>query len=316
MGDHSKAALPGLSRADESVLKPHRAMDHFCGLWADPSQQPDQVVQRDLRERLSRLRLARGAGRRSRHVPAPMVGTCRVRAHAAPTLFRSRGNGTVVVAAGAAYLSAVSADLDTAIAQDSSRERVSVVSAGARGNGARLPVTGLFREALGGTGLIPNAPARATGSGCGDSRLSSNRNGDVSGRHRPRSRSEPSTVFGRPATDIEVVLKETGERHPWHMDPSISRTEALRLLRRSGVACEQSRYARRFGLLQRSRHSLVQRPQCSNPSSTLSGEADSVSIIADWEPSGRAPIPLFCYASDGLLRRASMMLGPTLAARP
>ena len=155
-------------------------------------------------------------------------------------LVRSRGNGTVVVAAGAAYLTAVSADLDTAIAQDSSRERVSVVSAGARGNGARLPVSGLFREALGGTDsslnarLLARLAADAPTHGFRRTAMETFLNG-IAQDLAPNPR-----VRGRPATDTEVLTEIEITRA---RDPSISRTEALRILRRSGIACEQSRYA-------------------------------------------------------------------------
>jgi hypothetical protein len=151
-----------------------------------------------------------------------------------------RGNGTVVIAAGAAYLTAVSADLDAAIAQDSSRERVSVVSAGARGNGARLPASGLFRGVLGGTDsslnarLLARLAADAPTHGFRRTAMETFLDGIAQGL-APNRR-----VRGRRATDSEVLteIERTRVR-----SPSISRTDALRLLRTSGIACEQSRYA-------------------------------------------------------------------------
>jgi hypothetical protein len=158
-----------------------------------------------------------------------------------------RGNGTVVVAAGAAYLTAISRDLDTAIAQDSSRERVSVISAGGRGNGARLPVSGLFREVLGGTDSSLNArvlarlAADAPTHDFRRTAMETLLNG-IAQDFVPNPR-----VCGRPATDTEVLTQIEIARA---RSPSISRTGALRLLRENGIACEQSRYASLWASLQ------------------------------------------------------------------
>jgi hypothetical protein len=155
-------------------------------------------------------------------------------------LVPSTGDGTVVVAAGAAYLTAVSADLDTAIAKDSSRERVSVVSAGDRGNGARLPVSGRFRTALGGTDSSLNARLLARLAADAPSHRF-RRSGMETFLDGIAQNLDPNPrVHGRSATDNEVLreIEITRDRNP-----SISRTKALRLLRKSGIACEQSRYA-------------------------------------------------------------------------
>jgi hypothetical protein len=154
-------------------------------------------------------------------------------------LVPSRGNGTLVVAAGAAYLTAVAADLATAIAQDSSRERVSVISAGGRGNGARLPVNGLFRGVLGGTDsslnarLLARLAADAPTHGFRRTDMETLLDG-IASDLAPSPR-----VRGRPATDDEVLTEIEIARV---RNPAISRTAALRLLRGSGIACEQSRF--------------------------------------------------------------------------
>jgi hypothetical protein len=155
-------------------------------------------------------------------------------------LVSSRDKGMVVVAAGASYLSAVSADLDAAIVQDSTGERVSVVSAGARGNSARLPVSGRFREILGGTDsslnarllarLAADAPTHGFRRTAMEAFLDS-----IARDVAPRPR-----VRGRPATDTELLNEIESVRA---RNRSISRTEALRRLRSSGTSCEQSRYA-------------------------------------------------------------------------
>jgi hypothetical protein len=155
-------------------------------------------------------------------------------------LVSSRDNGTVVVAAGAAYLTAVSADLDTTIAQDPSRERVSVISAGARGTGARLPVSGLFRGVVGGTDSSLNARVLARLAGDAPTHGFRRTAMETFLNNIAQDLNPNPRVSGRPATDIEILtsIEKTRARNP-----SISRTGALRLLRKSGIACEQSRYA-------------------------------------------------------------------------
>jgi hypothetical protein len=152
-------------------------------------------------------------------------------------LLPTRGDGAVVVAAGAAYLTAVSVDLETMLAHDSS-ERVSVVSAGARGSAGLLPVTGHFRATVGGTDSSLNARLLA--------RLAADA---TTHRFRRLAMADfltridiaPSPrVRGRTATDAQVIDAITVARDH---QTSISRTQALRELRRSGIACEQSRFA-------------------------------------------------------------------------
>jgi hypothetical protein len=157
-----------------------------------------------------------------------------------PELVQRPGGGAVVVAAGAAYLTAISADLEMAVAHDPSRERVSVISAGARGNGALLPVSGDFRGTVGGTDSSLNA------------RLLARLAAEASTHHFRRTamatfvagiaRDLASTprVRGRRVTDEEVIgeIKALRRRLPF-----VSRTQALRGLRERNIACEQSRFA-------------------------------------------------------------------------
>jgi hypothetical protein len=151
-----------------------------------------------------------------------------------------RGDGALVLVAGAAYLTAVSADLETALSRDPNSERVSVVSAGTRGNGALLPVDGRFRGLLGGTDSSLNA------------RLLVRLAADAS-THRFRRPAMAEFVtgmaqqlipsprrHGRSATDGDVLVEITAMRS---RRASISRTQALRDLRSRGVACEQTRFA-------------------------------------------------------------------------
>jgi hypothetical protein len=151
-----------------------------------------------------------------------------------------RGDGALVLVAGAAYLTAVSADLEAALSNDPNSERVSVISAGTRGNGALLPVDGRFRGLLGGTDSSLNA------------RLLARIAADAS-THRFNRPAMAEFVdgmakqlipsprrHGHSATDDDVMVEIATMRS---RRPSISRTQALRDLRSRGVACEQTRFA-------------------------------------------------------------------------
>ena len=67
------------------------------------------------------------------------------------------GDGALLIAAGAAYLTAVDGDLEHLLGTVRNEETVSVISAGTRGDGALLPVSGGLRGALGGTDSALNA---------------------------------------------------------------------------------------------------------------------------------------------------------------
>jgi hypothetical protein len=150
-----------------------------------------------------------------------------------------RGDGTIVIAAGATYLATLAADLAIALRHDRSGDRISVLSAGSRGSGALLPVSGQFRAAVGGTDAALNA------------RLLVLLAADAP-RHHFR-RSAMSATLARMSSRLPTTYRGTGERVTdaqvtreikaiRRRSPTISRTQALRELRQSGVACEQSRF--------------------------------------------------------------------------
>ena len=159
-------------------------------------------------------------------------------------LIAARKDTIVVVVAGAAYLEAAARDIAVARDHDPSGERLSVISAGARGNGVLVPVDGRFREAVGGTDSSLNARLLALiaeDAAAHRFRHSamSKRIAALASRLPPRDRQE-----GKTATDVEVMEHiETirGKR------PSISRTRALHELRERGIACEQRRFAMLWG---------------------------------------------------------------------
>jgi hypothetical protein len=151
-----------------------------------------------------------------------------------------RGDGVVVVAAGEAYLAALAADLADLLKHDASGDRVSVLSAGMRGNGALLPVSGQFRAAVGGTDAALNArvlallAAEAPNHGFRRSGMTA-----TLARWALNLPTRDRRV-GKSVSDEEVVRRILTIRDGL---PSISRTQALREFRRAGVACEQSRFA-------------------------------------------------------------------------
>jgi hypothetical protein len=151
-----------------------------------------------------------------------------------------QGDGTIVVAAGSTYLDALAPSLAAAIQKDRMGECVSVISAGSRGNGALLPVDGRYRRAVGGTDASLNARLLAL--------LASQ-----ASAHRFRRSAMTATLVqmapslpavqrrvGKMLTDEQVMRRVHAMRR---RRPTCSRTQALRDLRRSGVACEQSRFA-------------------------------------------------------------------------
>jgi hypothetical protein len=157
-----------------------------------------------------------------------------------PDLLPAREDGVLVIAAGAAYLTALESDLRASVEQDAAGDRVSVISAGACGNGALLPVSGRFRAALGGTDSALNARLllllAASAATHQFSRL------HMAARlNRLDSRlPETSRRAGRPMADNQIARRIRSMRR---LVPSLSRTQALRELRGSGVACEQVRFA-------------------------------------------------------------------------
>jgi hypothetical protein len=149
-------------------------------------------------------------------------------------------DGTIVVAAGAPYLAALSDDLATAVDNDRTGDRISVVSAGTRGNGSLLPVSGNFRAAVGGTDAALNT--RLLALLAAEPRLHRFRRSAMTTALTQFAARQPATqrTEGKAVTDDEVASRIDVIRRRL---PAASRTQALRELRRAGIACEQSRFA-------------------------------------------------------------------------
>jgi hypothetical protein len=149
-------------------------------------------------------------------------------------------DGVIVVAAGASYLAPLSDDLDAAVRNDRSGDRVSILSAGSRGNEALLPVTGEYRATAGGTDSALNA--RLLGLLAAEPRLHRFHRSAMKTALTRLAAGAPVTQrkVGKGATDDEVANRIDSIRRRL---PAASRTQALRELRRSGIACEQSRFA-------------------------------------------------------------------------
>jgi hypothetical protein len=157
-----------------------------------------------------------------------------------PDLLLGRGDNALVIAAGAAYLVAVATELEAALQVDGDGDRFSIISAGARGNAALLPVSGRFRKIAGGTDSALNARLLAL--------LASE-----PAAHRFRHSAMAATL-NRIAGDAPIALRRRGTpltdkgvatriREIRRDLPGISRTEGLRKLRSDGIACEQARFA-------------------------------------------------------------------------
>jgi hypothetical protein len=149
-------------------------------------------------------------------------------------------DGAIVICAGAAYLAALEVELEGALKHDSTRDRISVISAGAQENGARLPVSGRLRAAVGGTDSALNArllrflTAEAPAHRFSRSAMAASLcglNASLALATRPRRET---------TTDEEIAarIQQMRERAP-----RMSRTAGLRYLRSCGIACEQSRFA-------------------------------------------------------------------------
>ncbi len=149
-------------------------------------------------------------------------------------------DGFVVVAAGAAYVDALRDDLDALHQQDGTGERVSVISAGSRGNGWLLPASGHMRGIAGGTDGALNA--RLLGLLAEGAEGHGFRHSEMGAALVRAAARVPATArsAGITASDDEVA------RHIRRMrrgSRSLSRTQALHQLRAARVACEQSRFA-------------------------------------------------------------------------
>lgn len=155
-------------------------------------------------------------------------------------LLPARGDGAVVITAGASYLAALNSDLEVAFQHELALDRLSVISAGAQGNGALLPVSGQFRAAVGGTDSALNARLLALlAREAGTHGFSRSAMAAMLARMASRLPPTPRRA-GRVASDEQIVREIQAMRR---RVPEITRTRALRDLRRRGIACEQTRFA-------------------------------------------------------------------------
>jgi hypothetical protein len=143
----------------------------------------------------------------------------------------------VVVAAGAGYVEALEDDVAAIV--ESGQERVSVISAGSRNVPGLLPVTSCFRSYVGGTDCATNGRVLAL--------LAAEFASHGFRRHTmakylnnvaAKLDSVPR-ITGRKASDGDIARQILALRR---REPQLSRTAALRELRRSGIACEQGRF--------------------------------------------------------------------------
>lgn len=157
-------------------------------------------------------------------------------------LFEADADARLVVVAGEGYVTAMRDELDQILQLPGAQERVSIVSAGSRGDGV-LPVDAHFQSIVGGTRLTLNARVlellakRGREHGFERSRMA----GVLGGLRASAARSS----HGRPLTDEQVVSRID---ELVRQCPGISRSRALQLLRRSGEACEQGRFARLWAM--------------------------------------------------------------------
>ncbi len=147
----------------------------------------------------------------------------------------------LVIAVGADYLTALEADLQRVFRDDVRGDRVSVISAGTRGDEPPLlPVSGRFRVAVGGTDAALNA--RLLAFLARDAGAHQFQRSAMAAALNQMAAALPSGTrrAGKAAADAEIAVRihELRQRLP-----GISRTSALRQLRAAGIACEQSRFA-------------------------------------------------------------------------
>jgi hypothetical protein len=155
-------------------------------------------------------------------------------------LLPQKEDGVVIVAAGTAYVTALQPDLEAARQLDVTDDRFSVISAGTRGDGALLPVSGRFRTAFGGTDSALNA--RVLCMLASEATLHRFSRVEMAALLRRLSRDTQPTErqAGRSSSDQQIAGRIRAIRRDV---PGASRTEALRRLRSDGIACEQVRFA-------------------------------------------------------------------------
>ena len=144
----------------------------------------------------------------------------------------------VMIAAGAGYVEALEDDVAAAV--ESGQERVSVISAGSRNMPGLLPVTSCFRSHVGGTDSATNARVLALlATECASHGFRRHAMAEHLNKVGAKLDSVPR-ITGRKAGDDDIARQIRGLRR---REPRLSRTAALRELRRSGIACEQGRFA-------------------------------------------------------------------------
>jgi hypothetical protein len=146
----------------------------------------------------------------------------------------------IVIAAGAAYLTAIARSLNKI-----GGDQVAVISAGLRGHDWLLPVNGGLRAVVGGTYAVLNARLLALiAAESATHRFSPPAMADLLSRLAGASPSVGQYRPSRSLTDAEVAHAISSIRQK---DASVSRTGALRRLRSQGFACEYDRFRRLWG---------------------------------------------------------------------
>ena len=119
-----------------------------------------------------------------------------------------------MIAAGASYITALEADLANVVERDTDGDRVSVISAGSRGNGCLLPVDGGFRTAVGGTDAALNT--RMLALLAAEAQIHRFRHSAMAAWLARIGGRLPTTKrsIGKPATDDQVARRITAVRRP------------------------------------------------------------------------------------------------------
>lgn len=155
-------------------------------------------------------------------------------------LLPAEKDGAVVIAAGGEYVAVLERDLALASRSELVEDRLSVLSAGSRGNGARLPLSARFRTAVGGTNSSLNA--RILALLAQEATTHHFRRGSMAKLlERMASQLDQPVLVARKFMPDELIAAQIQTMRS--QVPGLSRTRALRELRRSGIACEQTRFA-------------------------------------------------------------------------
>jgi hypothetical protein len=152
-------------------------------------------------------------------------------------LLPNRDNGAVLIAAGSAYIDAIEADLAEALVRDPTGDRIAVICGGSRKNDAFLPVDGALRAAVGGTDSALNARLLAALAREAAEHGFSRARMEATVMRMVRAAPDSTRRVGTSTTDQEIArLVQTLRRR----FAALSRTRALRELRKMGIACEQA----------------------------------------------------------------------------